>query len=93
MQTFAAFLISMVTPVVGRVLTALGFGFVSYAAVNSLVNSLTQQAITEFNGLPAQALAIANIGGAGEILSIAVSALATRAALVSVQKLAKLPGA
>lgn len=90
MQTLTAWLIAMVTPLVGRILSVIGFGFLSYSAIKTLISNASNAAVAAYNGLPADVLNFANLAGVGECLSIAIASLTTRAALVSVQRLARI---
>lgn len=93
MPTLAAFILSMITPVVGRVLVALGFSVVSFVGFDAMFVAVAQQASAAYGSLPSGVLGLASLAGFGEGLSIIFGALATRVALISATALAKRIGA
>ena len=93
MPTLAAFLISMVTPLVGRVLVALGFSVVSYVGFDAMFTQIANQAANAYAGLPSAVLGLAGLAGLPQALGILFGALATRVALISATALAKRIGA
>lgn len=50
-------LISLVGSLVGRVLVALGLGFVEYQGISTLISTITQQATAAFGGFEGSGLA------------------------------------
>lgn len=63
METLTSWLISLVTPIAGRVMAALGLGTVTYTGLNAAVDAALTQAQTAFTGMPADvALIVAKFG-------------------------------
>lgn len=93
MPTLAVWLLSMITPVVGRVLFALGFSVISFVGFDAMFLQIAQQAATAWGGLPAGVLGLAGLAGLPEAMGILFGALATRVALISATTLAKRIGA
>ena len=89
MPTLAAWLMTMITPVVGRVLFALGFSVVSYVGFDAMFAQIAQQAATAYGSLPGDVLGLAGLAGLPEGLGIIFGALATRVALISATSLTK----
>ncbi|MFZ2407127.1 MAG: DUF2523 domain-containing protein [Methylobacter sp.] len=87
MPTIAAFLLSITGSVAARVLTSLGFGIVSYAAMTTLVSSVVSQAQAQYDLINPSVLQLLNLAGVGKSMGIIASAFATRAALMAIKKL------
>lgn len=83
----ATLLIGITGTVVSRVLTALGIGLISYAVFNTMAQSITSSVVSNYNGMAGDVLAIVNLAGGGEGLSVIASAFVTRASLMAVSKL------
>lgn len=80
----AAFLLSIASPIVIRVLLQLGIGIVSYVGVEAAVNQLISLAQSQWAGLPAivlQFMAIAGLNTALGIIAGGVTARLTTLAL------------
>lgn len=93
MPTLAVFIMSMITPVVGRVLFALGFSVISYVGFDAMFAQIANQAASAYAGMPSAVLGLAGLAGLPEALGILFGALATRVALISATSLAKRIGA
>lgn len=87
MTTLAAFLLSITGSVAARALTALGFGFVSYAALTTLAGSAISHAQSSYNSISPVVLQLLNLGGVGQFLGILAAGLTTRAALMAIKRL------
>ncbi len=77
-------------PLAWKVLAALGIGFVSYAALITLANSVKDNVISAYSGMGSQALAIASLLGVGEAIGILLGAIIARATLAAIPRLQKL---
>jgi hypothetical protein len=88
MQTLAAFLISIAGSLAYRVLFALGFTVVSYAAFTALADNVVMQFQNQYSSIPGPVLQILNLGGVGQAFGIILGALGSRAALMAGKKLA-----
>jgi uncharacterized membrane protein len=84
-MTLAAWLVSLVGPLVARAVIALGFTAVSFAGVTVAMNSLVQLAQTSWSAMPSNVLAIASLSGIPECLGMMMSAYAARIAVWAVQ--------
>ena len=77
-MNIAAWLLSMVAPLVIRGLVALGFTAVSYAGAETLMNQLISMAQTSWNAVPASVLQLASLSGIPDALGITLGAYAAR---------------
>jgi hypothetical protein len=71
-------LLAMISPLVGRVLVALGLSVVSVTGMNVVLDSLRTQFVAGMQTLPAAGLQLALLGGAGTAMGIIFGACATR---------------
>lgn len=85
-----AFLASAVGPLAKRVLTSLGFGIISFAAVTAALNTLIGYAQGAYNGMPMYAFAFLGLAGVGYGLGLIAAALVFRAAYLAMPKLGML---
>lgn len=72
------FLLSLVEPMIGRVLMALGLSVVTVMGFQQVVDLLQTQLTNSVNGLPNEMLQIFLIAGGGVGLSMILSAIAVR---------------
>lgn len=89
-QALGAFLVAMCTPMVARVLFALGMGSISYSGLSILVNQLINNVINNFAGIGGSSLQILNLCGFGAAISIIASGLITKASLMAISKIGSL---
>lgn len=75
---FGTFLLSLVQPMVGKVLVSLGFSVVSVVGFQQVVGILQTQLVQSVNALPLQMLQIFLIAGGGVGISMIVAAIAVR---------------
>lgn len=78
MTTLAAFLISMVGPLVLKAITMLGIGVVTFTGVTVAVQGLIDMATTNWASLPSDILALASIAGIPQCLGIICGAFVAR---------------
>jgi len=90
MPTIAAFLIGLVTPLVKKVLIALGFGVVTYAAMTPLINSVISSAQSAFGGITGAVAGLAGLAGIPEVLGIFAGALVARVSFIAAGQIAKM---
>lgn len=88
---FAAFLPALIGALAaamgtlaGRVMIALGFGFVTYKGIDVGIESLKQTAMSGINGLPAEALGLVGYLWLDKALTVIFSAIATALAMRAV---------
>lgn len=70
---------------VGRVLIALGIGFVSYQGIDTALAFVKTQMLAQVSGLPASMLALLGVMKIGIVMSILLSALTARMTLNGLQ--------
>lgn len=58
-----------------RILTGIGLGIISYAAVGSAVESLFQESKGYYNNIPTIALQLLGLAGAGDALGLITGAI------------------
>lgn len=84
------FLASAVGPLAKRVLSALGFGMISFAAITAALNTLLGYAQSAYTGMPQYAAAFLGLAGVGYGLGLVAAALTFRAAYLALPKLGML---
>lgn len=90
MPTLWAFLAAAVGPLAKRLLAAIGFGLITYAALTALVASVVSAAQSAWGGVAGAALQLSSLGGIPEVLGIITGALVARVAYNAVGHLGKL---
>lgn len=78
-------LINIAGTLAGRVLLALGFGFVSYTGATTTLDFLVDQAIASFGPLGADVVGIIAYMKVGECISLVASAMLVRKTLDGLQ--------
>ncbi|MEY3882255.1 MAG: hypothetical protein RIQ94_3051 [Pseudomonadota bacterium] len=81
-MTFSSFLMSIAGSLAARVMLSLGFGIVSYAALNTLANTVVLKVTEYYTHIDITALNLINLAGGGEAMGILLGALVTRASLL-----------
>lgn len=89
MNGFGTFLAAIAGSLAKRVLTAIGIGIVSYAAMSAALNAALAAAKNAWAGLAGfpEALALLQMAGVSTAASIIAGALVARVALQSLKKL------
>lgn len=87
-----AWLMTLVQPLLARILTALGFSIVTITGFEAAIDTLKQQLIGSMNGLPSEMLQVALLGGVGEGLGLITAAIAVRVLLWQVQSATRILG-
>lgn len=78
MQTLAAFLISMVSPLVLRIVAALGMSVLAFTGVDTALTALIAQAQSNWSGLAADVLGLAGVAGIPACLGLIAGAMSSR---------------
>lgn len=78
------------TTLPGRVLSALGIGWLTYAGISTAVGALVTQTFAAWNALPATIYQLVSLAGFTDALGITTAAFITRASLSALPKLGKL---
>ena len=84
------FILALVTPVVMRVLTALGIGLLTYGAFNLIITNFTDAVVANIGTVPADALAYLTLGGFIDGIGILLGAVAVRVALIAIPRFGRL---
>lgn len=87
------FLMSLVEPMIGRILVTLGFSIVTFTGFQQVVGILQDKLTNSVNALPSQMLQLFLIGGGGIGLSMIVSAIAVRVMMWQAMNAKKILGA
>lgn len=85
MTTLANFLLLITSTLVARVVTALSFGFFSYAAFQTLATAVVSQVTAKYGSIDSFTLSLLNLAGGGQVLGIILAALTTRASLMAIK--------
>jgi len=85
-------LLALVSPVLGRLLTALGFSVVSIVGMEAILSQLKNSLMTGIGGLSADMLNLFLIAGGGQALGIITGALTTKLLLWQIQNATKILG-
>lgn len=80
-MNIASWLLALVTPILGRLMVALGASLVTYIGVTEGIRTLIDHAKTAYSGLPSAVLGLAGLAGVNEGLGLILGALVARAAL------------
>jgi hypothetical protein len=86
MSTLGALLTAAAGPLAKRVMTALGFGVVSFVGVDLAVSGLLSQAQAAWGGMSGDVAAYVALSGANTGLSILAGAIVGRVALTSLKR-------
>ena len=84
---WAALLLSLTAPIVVRVLTTLGLGVVTYTGFTAVLDTVYIRIQQSFAGLPADTAQLVFMSGLPTGISIILSALAARIALIQLKKI------
>lgn len=88
----ATFIMSLVQPLIARILTALGFSVVSVVGVTESIGAIKNELTSSVNALPADLLGVFLLGGGGIGLGMILGAIAFRLALWQIQSATKILG-
>ncbi len=86
MTGIAAWLMSMIVPILGRVMVALGASLVTFTGVTAGVTTLIDYATTAYQGLPSVILGLAGLAGVGDGIGLILGAIAARVSLWGLTK-------
>ncbi len=87
MTTLASFLLAITGSIAARVLTSLGIGIFSYAAINTLISGISSALIANFNSMSLVPISIVNLAGGGQALSIILAAFVVKASFMAVKSM------
>lgn len=83
----AAWIVSLVGPVVARVLAQLSIAVVTYKGLDVAIKSLLSYARSSWSGMPADVAAYIAISGINTALSIVAGAIFARVALIPLKRM------
>ena len=86
----ATLVLSLVQPIVARVLVALGVSLVTYVGFDLVMQQVIDRAQNAWGGLPAGILQLAGLAGVGQALSMVFGAILTRLVFTQLSKGASL---
>lgn len=89
---FGTWLLAMVSPLLGRILTALGFSIVSITGMTVAINTARDAMISGVNSMPADMLNVFLLGGGGIGFGMIMGALTTRLVIWQIQSATKILG-
>lgn len=85
-------LLSMMQPLLARILTSLGFSVVTIVGLDVAVDALKARLVSSVNSLPVDVLNVFLLAGGGVGLSMIVGAVALRVLLWHIQSATKILG-
>jgi hypothetical protein len=74
----AAFFLSLVQPILARIMVSLGFSMLSIVGMEALIGQMMASFTAAWGALPGNILALAGLAGIGEGLGIITGAIMTR---------------
>lgn len=86
-MNLAAFLISMVKPIVAQILISLGLSIVTYTGIQLILNQLNSLIQSNLSALPVTVAQLMGLAGFGEVLGILVGAFAFRLSMLSFKRI------
>lgn len=89
---FGTFLLSLVTPLIGRILFSLGFSVVTIAGMTAVVSRVRDMFITQVNSMPADMLNLFLFAGGGVGFGMIMGAITTRITIWTIQNGTKILG-
>jgi len=89
----ALFLLSLVKPMIGRILVALGITAVTVVGVDLTVNAIKESLVTHISGLPADMFSLFIISGMGQAIGIIAGAVTTKIMIMQATKAFRFMGA
>ena len=90
MAIFLPALAAAAAPIVRQVLASLGIGLISFAAINALVQAVSNSVIANYGAMPSSMLQIANLLGAGTAIGIILGGIIARASYAAITRFGKL---
>jgi hypothetical protein len=87
MGTISAFLLAITGSLAARVLTSIGIGIFSYAALSTLADSVISAAQSNYGQIDSTVFQLINLGGIGESMGILSAALITKATMLAIKRI------
>lgn len=92
MANLAAWVLSLVSPLVLRVMALLGLGVVSYAAIVPLLNTVLSAAASNYGAIPQSISQFLSLVGAPQAFGLIGGAMIARLSLVALSKIGRVAG-
>ncbi len=92
MPALAAWLLTLVGPLVAKVLLALGFSVVTITGLDLVIGEIKSVLVSSATGMGADLLALFQIAGGGTALGIVLGAINTRIAIWTITKATRILG-
>lgn len=89
---FGTFILSMVTPLIGRILFSLGFSVVTIAGMTAVVTQVRDMFIGQVNSMPADMLNLFLFAGGGVGFGMIMGAITTRITIWTIMNGTKILG-
>ena len=89
----AAWLLAMVTPMIGRILVSLGFSVVTITGMTLVITTVRDQFLTLANSMPSDILNVFLLAGGGVGFGMLMGAVTTRVVIWQIQNATKFLGA
>jgi Protein of unknown function (DUF2523) len=86
-KIIATVLLALTSSVAMRVLTTLGFGFMSYSAINGLVSTVISHIHSSYGESGDVVISLLNMSGFGTAINILCAAIITKATMIAVKKM------
>lgn len=86
-MNLASLLMALATPLARRVFIALGLAWVVYEGVSTAIDTMLTNAAAQMLGLPPDVLALLNLAGVFDGLSIFTGALIARLAMIPLSQI------
>jgi hypothetical protein len=87
MVDFTSALVGITSSVIGRAFMVLGLGVASYGSLTTFETAVSTQILSNYHSIDTTVLQLLNLGGVGTFINILLSALAAKAALLSIKKI------
>lgn len=88
----AAWLLSLVGPIIGRILLALGFSVITITGMDLVIGQIKNQIVSGASSMAGDVFALFQIAGGGIAMGIIMGAINTRVALWTMTKATKILG-
>lgn len=86
-MNMVAFLTSLITPFVGRVLISLGFGVVTYLGVDAILDTFISSISSYINGMDGVIYNVLALSGFIQAIGVLLGAMAARLSLIPLKRL------
>lgn len=88
--SLAGWLLALFETGAGKVLAALGIGWITYSATQTAIDQVKEQVQGAWNALPSAAATLASMAGFDVAFGVILGAYVARATLIALPKLGKL---